>query len=448
MQFGDVFAYALGFSNAKNCGDNVSNMEKYTGRYFGVFAGVTRSVRHTLPSWPVNIHGSIGYWDEEFNMVSPVDLCNHAFRVAFDAVFHDDRRRYFPELLTDVNAVLDIKFMCMPVRDVDAATGKFVDDGSMFSNNTWGLIVQNNVHRATYLPGVYMDTPWNAIKASVQSKAKVMRGEKARFIAYRTKRTSATLKQIYEYLLRASPSLVIKALGCHFISFSNTCQHVPYSVTADKQILYDESQDVRNVASLLDIQQLAELVPCKTNLFESDIKHYIIKYISRPAAMRQASTFLLTLLRHKKKSPRLQRCIAGHLISGLSSMESEFELGEALVALQMQVQMRTPQSIFELNWQAQASPRTELRYQLRTFMADFTRSTETNILAVAFEAACALRMHASIASLFSHLMRRYDAERGLFMFRDGSARIDITGHVHRGLMMLASSITSNASKSY
>jgi hypothetical protein len=434
MLFGDVFAYALGFSEKKPCGDDV---EKYTGAYFGVFAGVTRSANHTLPSWPTNIHGSIGYWGEDFTRVSPQALCNHTFRVAADSVFHDDRRSYFPELMTDVDAVLDIKFMRLPVREVDAVTGTFVDDGSAFSNNTWGLIVQNKNHRATYLPGVYMDTAWDIIKASVQSKAKVTRGENSRFIAYRTKRVSATLRQVYAYLLINNPLQVVKTLGRHFVTFTNACKHVPYLVTSDKRVMYDESQDVRNIASLLDIQQLAELVPGTTKRFESDIQHYIIKYMTNPAKLRQASTFLLTLLQHKKKLPILQAKITSRLISNLSLMEPEFELGEALVALQMQARMRRPRSIFELNWQAQASQHAELKQQLRAFISEFTRATETNFLAVAFEAACALRMSDLVPVLFSDLARRYDLEHGLFMFKDGSARIDIAGHVHRGLMMLS-----------
>ena len=433
MLFGDVFAYALGFAEAKNCSNDIA---KYTGRYFGVFAGVTRSMRHAIPNWPTNIHGSIGYWDEDFARVNPADLCKHTFRVAFDSVFHDDRRRYFPELLTDVDAVLDIKFMCLPIRHVEEATGNFVDDGSAFSNNTWGLIVQTGIHRATYLPGVYMDTPWDAIKASVQAKAKVEQGENSSFIAYRTKRVYATLRQVYEYLLRNSPSSITRTLGSHFIVFTNPCRHVPYLVTSDKRVLYDESQDVRNIASLLDIETLAELVPGAINRFDPDIKHYIMKYTKRPAEMRQASTFLLTLLQHKKQCPRLQRRIASRLISELSSMEPEFELGEALVALRMQTRMRPPRSIFELNWQAQASPHPELEQHLQAFTSDFTHSTETNFLAVAFEAACALSMPVLSAALFSDLMQRYDVERGLFMFRDGSARVDITGHVHRGLALI------------
>jgi hypothetical protein len=115
-------------------------------------------------------------------------------------------------------------------------------------------------------------------------------------------------------------------------------------------------------------------------------------------------------------------------------MEPAFELGESLVALKKRLPMRTAQSVFELNWQAQVWPQKALRDALRSYASEFTSATETNYLAVAFEAACMLRMHKLAHALFCTLMQRYDAKRGLFRFLDGSARVDITCHVHSGLL--------------
>lgn len=434
--FNDVFAHALGLGDSSSCGKRADKMQRFTGPYFGVFAGVTRSVKHALSTWPFNVHGCIGYWDTTFTELRPSSLCRRTFKVASDAVVRDERRSYFPELMADVDAELDIKFMCLPIRDVDELTGTFVDDGSAFNNKAWGLIVQTRAHRATYLPGVYPDVSWDVIKASVQSKAKLGQGEKARFVAYRTKCSAMSVRQVYSEVLRRNPFPMINKIGCHFMEFFNTCKHVPYAVSVDKTVTYDESQDVRNVATLLDVQQLSEVVHCRARQFESDVLHYVIKYVTQPRDMRQASTFLLTLLQRQSKFPRLQRQIERCLSDELSLMEPEFELGEALVALQKRARLRTPQSIFELNWQAQSSPHTELRHQLRAYMSKFTPLTETNYLAVAFEAACALRMAEQCTSLFGDLMQRYDAEKGLFMFLDGSSRVDITGHVHGGLMSL------------
>jgi len=440
MLFADVFAHALGLGDIVNCGQDGRqgdlHSQRFTGSYFGVFAGVTRSAQHALPTWPINVHGCIGYWDADFAALRPKSLCRRTFKAAVDAVAGDDRRSYFPALMTDVDAELDIKFMCLPTRDVDGLTGAFVDDGSAFDNSAWGLIVQTRAHRATYLPGVYPGAAWDAIKASVEAKAKVGQDEKPRFVAYRTKRSAMTVRQLYAQVLRTDPFQMINKVGCHFIEFVNTCEHVPYAVSADKKVLYDDTQDVRNVATLLDVQQLSDIVYCRAKQFESDVLHYVIKYVTRPRDMRQASTFLLSLLQRQSKFPRLQRQIERRLSDELSVMEPEFELGEALVALQKRARLRTPKSIFELNWQAQSSPHTGLRHQLRSYVSEFTPLTETNYLAVAFEAACALRMPEEFTAIFGDLMQRYDAERGLFMFRDGSSRVDIAGHVHGGLISL------------
>ena len=242
--------------------------------------------------------------------------------------------------------------------------------------------------------------------------------------------------QVYPQVLRTNPFQLVNKIGCHFIEFFNTCKFVPYAVSGNKTVLYDETQDVRNIATLLDVQQLSEVVHCRARQFETDVLHYVIKYVTQPSDMRQASTFLLTLLQQQSKFPRLQRQIERRLSDELSLMEPEFELGEALVALQKRARLRTPQSIFELNWQAQSSPHTELRQQLRAYMSEFGSLTETNYLAVAFEAACALRMSEEFTALFGQLMQRYDAEKGLFMFLDQSSRVDITAHVHGGLMSL------------
>ena len=445
--FQQVFEYALGLRSVPDC----SNVSSFEGNYFGVFVGVMRSKDHSVPDWPRNIHGSIGYWDRDFKQIEPEPLCTHTHRVAFDAVFNDDRKKYFPSLLTDVDAVLDVKFMCLPLRDVNATTGLFTD-GSPFTNNEWGLLVQTDAGRgATFLPKVYIDTAWNVIKAHVVSKAGLSGEESMRFLAYRTNRHSQSLCVIYGL---TSPHRLLAKFGCCFIKFVNSCagdcEHreacVPYAVTAKQTVVYDETQDVRNIATLLDLRRMSNMLSCKARTFSSDIKHYVRKYIRQPSDMRQASTFLLPLLQELNIFPRLQTKIVHRLSTELSAMEPEFELGEALVALKLYRPMRTPRSVFELNWQAQAlnqdptqrselcsQLRNQLCTQLRAFVIQFTERTETNYLAVAFEAACALRMPTTMRALFCKLMTRYDAKRGLFKFLDGSSRVDIAGHVYRGL---------------
>lgn len=430
--FQSVYEYALGLNSEPDCTDTSS----YKGNYFGVFVGVTRSEAHTIPQWPQNIHGSIGYWDRNFKRVDADALCEHTHRVALDAAKNDDRKKFFPELLTDIEAVLDVKFMCLPILDIDAHTG-LLENGAPFDNEGWGLLVQSKAGAgATFLPGVFKHTTWDTIKTRVVSKAGLEAGAKTvRFYAYRTKRSAAALCHIY---CRASSFKLLTKIGCGFLDFVEGCEHVPYAVTPQQTVVYDETQDVRNIATLLNVRRLSPMISCKSNskstMFSAETTHYVRKYVKHHASMQQASAFLLPLLQELQLYPELQTTIARRLTNNLGSMEPSFELGESLVALKKRLPMRTAQSVFELNWQAQVWPRRALCDPLRSYASEFTSKTETNYLAVAFEAACMLHMPKLAHALFCKLMQRYDARRGLFRFLDGSSRVDITCHVHSGLM--------------
>lgn len=426
--FQSVYEFALGLTASPDC----AKVSDYVGDYFGVFVGVTRSAAHAVKEWPQNIHGSIGYWDRDFKKVEPAALCKHTHRVALDAVSNDDRKQYFPDLLTDVDAVLDVKFMCLPIRDIDAQSGLFTDDGSPFSNDAWGLLVQKDTGGgATFLPGVFKQASWASIKQRVLSKAGF--DLPARFYAYRTHRSAAPLCRIYS---RTQPFKLLTKIGCCFIKFVNGCERVPYGVTQQQRVVYDDTQDVRNIATLLDLRRLSTALPCSAKNFSADTTHYVRQYIQEPASMQQASAFLLPLLEELKMLPELQKVIARRLERNLLTMEPAFQLGESLVALKKKMPMRRAQSVFELNWQAQAWPQNFMRQQLHAYVKQFNQETETNYVAVAFEAACNLRMRKLAHALFCKLMQRYDASRGLFKFLDGSSRVDIACHVHGGFLAL------------
>jgi hypothetical protein len=289
---------------------------------------------------------------------------------------------------------------------------------------------------ATFLPGVFEHAAWDTIKTRVVSKAGLEAGaQNVRFYAYRTKRSAAALCHIY---CRTSSFKLLTKIGCCFLAFVEGCEHVPYAVTPQQSVVYDEAQDVRNIATLLNVRRLSTTIPCKASgtseLLSTETTHYVRKYVRQHESMQQASAFLWPLLEELQLHPELQQTIARRLTKNLGSMEPAFELGESLVALKKRLPMRTAQSVFELNWQAQVWPQKALRDPLRSYASEFTSATETNYLAVAFEAACMLRMHKLAHALFCTLMQRYDAKRGLFRFLDGSARVDITCHVHSGLL--------------
>ena len=165
---------------------------------FGIFATIRRNKK--LDKWPEDIHGCIGYWEN--NVMSPDSIIQHLLDVSLSAMYNDNRRNYFPplEIEPDPETVIEIDFMLHPLITVDTNTGLMITDTSKNNNNNnnnknnkkrfnnakWGLIVSNNKtnKRATYLPGVFPDISWPEIKNSLLGKAGITTMEPVSFQAY------------------------------------------------------------------------------------------------------------------------------------------------------------------------------------------------------------------------------------------------------------------------
>ena len=82
-----------------------------------------------------------------------------------------------------------------------------------------------------------------------------------------------------------------------------------------------------------------------------------------------------------------------------------------------------------------------LKEHLLSIIAQFSETYETNYIAVGLESLCSLlplvddkqQLWDSIVYLYSILQKRY--KNGLFYFKNGVARLDITGHVLNGLIL-------------
>jgi len=156
-------------------------------RAFGVFVTVRRSAQQKRSTWPEDIHGCIGWWDDDFREVDRVRLFLHLMDVAYGASWEDDRRRYFAPLRLDPSATVEVDFMMLPVYVVDPRSGRLLMFGrtERFNNDQYGLIVDDRLtgHRATYLPHVFPATmPWTQLRNSLLHKASTSAGV---FYAYR-----------------------------------------------------------------------------------------------------------------------------------------------------------------------------------------------------------------------------------------------------------------------
>ena len=125
--------------------DIISSVEKLVPkRCFGVFVSVHRSEQQKLTTYPEDIHGCIGDWDNNYNELSGREIISKMQYVSYKATWNDNRRNYFSKpIFEDAYAKYEVFFMLTPLLDINYHTGKIVDTNEIFDNNKYGLIVES-----------------------------------------------------------------------------------------------------------------------------------------------------------------------------------------------------------------------------------------------------------------------------------------------------------------
>jgi AMMECR1 domain-containing protein len=478
------------------------NIPQWFDRCFGVFVTIHR-VADKLPRWPNDIHGCVGNWNNDLQVMTPDRIIKVITEVSYQATHTDSRRQYFPPLSEDPGAEYTINFMLHPVLALDPTTG-LDPDGSPFNNTTHGLIATSPDSRATYLPKVFpADTSWGNLRSTLTSKAGGTGNDTTfTFQSYPTKVYGKKISDTRCDPVHQLGGDTIQTLGAtlqqRFVRFINQSylqlSGLPYLVGRDGQVVVDDTQDVRNLATIADL-----LSPALKPHLDSKVKILIVdqlptyyqKFTQDPELMRQASAFLLLALSYSQTNPSAQQRIITYLFQNLDRLEPRFEQGEVAIALKqvgllthreprlsrlhrIQAEMYqyvnrpdfTLDDIFTYNWQAkyllalcqrpQPQPSKEYRGHLTLLtqrMLELSErmltnpETETNYLAVAWEGLASVfallhkptsqtKVSERLNQLFRSLMKRYRSDNGLFYFTDGQARIDITGHVLAGIHTL------------
>ena len=97
---------------------------------FGIFSTVRRVKK--IKSYPIDIHGCIGYWDTNFNTLSKTTLYDNLLRVAYDSVWTDTRNKYFTPIETDPESVLELDFMLNPIYSINKKSGVIIELNTIF----------------------------------------------------------------------------------------------------------------------------------------------------------------------------------------------------------------------------------------------------------------------------------------------------------------------------
>jgi AMMECR1 domain-containing protein len=426
--------------------EDVKKMIRIPPQTFGFFITIHRS--HPLSKWPEDIHGCIGYWENE--RMSKEAIIGKIPGIAQISFFTDNRATYHPvPLIEDPNSIIEISFMQLPLTPI-------LGNRKTFDNEKYGLIVDSNEGRATYLPKVFKTKNWAEISASLLQKARVKKGK---FFQYETSIIEAKLRTIFhkEYLDWIKQEYLI------FMEI-NYEDFVPFMVEFGK-VSIDKTENVRNCATLCELLDF----PVSKNLevkIRRDIKYYANK--SKNHNMQQANAFLIIgMAKIGGKVTQTLADICDDLYKKLDDMDPQFQLGETLIGLykvyprikelahwQKWMEKRLEEldeqidNIFEYNWQAKFLfeirkdiPAKEHAEELlrRLIGMKITDDMETNYLAVYFEAMMSLwgilsrDMLVNILPIWIFLLRRWKS--GLFYFKNWNARIDITGHVISGLQV-------------
>jgi hypothetical protein len=184
---------------------NIFNLDKSPKKYlkgipnncFGVFVTVKRGKK--LKTWPIDIHGCIGYWDAKYQVLTKEAIYDRLLSVGKSAMFADERREYFPPIENDKNAIIELDFMMTPLYTIDAETGMIKELDTVFDNNKFGLIV-DGPSRATYLPKVFPKISWQDIKLGLMRKAGINNAVSSlggqRFYAYEIKQKKIKISDV------------------------------------------------------------------------------------------------------------------------------------------------------------------------------------------------------------------------------------------------------------
>jgi len=454
----------------KKCFDNDKSLiQSLPKNAFGIFTTIRRA--HKLKVYPVDIHGCIGYWNNEFNKLSQEELYTNLLRVSYDALWTDNRQQYFEPIETDPHSYLEMDFMLKPIYKIDNYSGIIIDLNQQFTNNSFGIIIQHKdgSKKATYLPNVFPKMSWIKIVNSIKHKANII-DDNYDVFAYKITQIKAKLITLLSDELFGNISL--SQFARLLIDNMNPNLNYPFVYSCKNDTLsWNANDEVRNIATLGDILKYITLYHKIANKKELELIKYAIFNIleNKHKYSSQALSFLGHIYDNDNSDnndDKTQFC--KKLLQDLPSAENDFEKPEIIIGLRQAGCMinikdiihlltyNLEDSIFRMNWIIQTiisfnkKPSLQLVYILEEKINEILSKktiTETNYIAVAFEALCFVYSSNGKISLLNKLFELlFELEKRkncynniLYTFLDKTARIDITGHINNGLCELGRS---------
>ena len=465
-----VIYYSLFHKKLSDDDDNDKIIKQIPKNAFGVFTSIRRFTK--IPKWPSDIHGCIGYWDKQFNKLTPKELYDNLLRVSYDAVWNDSRNQYFTPIETDPLSHIEIDFMMKPIYKIDRITGIITTLNQQFTNTEFGIIIQtkdvSGTRKATYLPNVFPKISWTKLLESIKDKAGISQLENDfEVFAYRIKQfktqfINLLIDKIFSYMN-------IYNFSRFLIDTMKPTLEYPFVYSCRNNILeWNSKDDVRNIATMGDIIKYSSL----SNIITKDEIKILQQKINAILSSLDYSSQALSFLGHtinknnqtKNNNNKIKDKYCAKLLGDLPNAEEEFEKQEIIIGLRktgciIKSEKEILQSliydsndtIFRMNWIIQAicsfdmKPSKNLIEILKNKTIEmFTNmeNVETNYIAVAFEALCFVykankekQILILIFRLLFELEKRKKCYNVLYAFLDDGARVDITGHINNGLFL-------------
>ena len=447
----------------------LNNQEKIMNLFpenvFGIFTTIKRY--YALENYPGDIHGCIGYWDSDFNNLEKNKLYNRLLQVSYDSMWKDKRREYFKPIETEPQSILEIDFMLNPIYEINKNNGNIVKLNKKFNNKNFGIIIQTGSQRATYLPNVFPNMIWNELLSSIKRKAGITSdSDDYKVFAYKIYQINSSYIEILIEKLFSRISIMIFSRFLIRNKNLNMSFPFPYSCENNK-LIWNRKEQVRNISILGMVYEFTQLFSnvAKENEIKQ-IKNKIDIILKNLDKYSPQSLSFLGFMYQLHNIQNTQFC--NKLINRLNdnNIDQDFELPEIIIGLnkagckiQKSLSFTSNDSIFKMNWVIQVIvsynkiPSDNLIKILEekiSYILLEKQTTETNFIAVAFEALCFVyksrfkekknnKQKYNILNKMFELLYELEKRKNcnnLYSFLNKTSRVDITGHVMNGLSAL------------
>jgi len=433
---------------------------------FGVFVTARRTHEYYRQyNRKIKTHGEEGYWDKEYKELPKESILFKLQDSSLQTTSNNAKQktRFKKPIQKDAGANYEVNFMMKPVFNINEQNA-MMDNGDKFNNVDYGLIfVSQNGKRATYLPRTWVKKTWKEIKSMLRKKAGVPERALGKFYAYKT----ISYRDGVLRLLQPDYLNFLVGEFSHYIN-NNYGDFIPYQTNLNNSSTIDKNKAIRNLMSIDSILKFeSHLYPNVISSINDNLEYYKKRFIENKKSMRQASSFLALALNRVGDDVE---DICDYLYGEVQNLEHRYERGEVLLSLcetcsepdillQEERKMYndiaekeevSTDDIFQYNWHAQylnslykthneiPQDHVDLLFHRMSNIINSFVNPNTNYFAVSLEGLAALypliqnpedkkRLTNDMFHMFYKIQKRY--KNGLYFFKNGIARIDITAHV-------------------